>query len=57
VVDFNDQKRGRINLIRHMLQQLPLQDQPIAKVKLPKLKGPPKLEHVTDKALWVPDTL
>ncbi|MFZ0872870.1 MAG: polyphosphate kinase 2 [Rhodanobacter sp.] len=57
VVDFNDQKRGRINLIRHLLQQLPLQDEPIAKVKLPKLKGPPKLEHVTDKALWVPDTL
>ena len=57
VVDFNDQKRGRINLIRHLLQQLPLQDQPIAKVKLPVLKGKPQLEHVTHKALWVPDTL
>ena len=57
VVDFNDQKRGRINLIRHMLKQLPLHGEPIAKVKLPKLKGKPKLEHVTHKALWVPDTL
>ena len=56
VVDFNDQKRGRINLIRHLLQQLPMQDEAVPKVKLPKLKGKPKSEHVTDKALWVPDT-
>ena len=56
VVDFNDQKRGQINLIRHLLQQLPQHDGPIAKRKLPKLKGKPKLEHVTDRALWVPDT-
>ena len=56
VVDFNDQKRGQINLIRHLLQQLPQHDGPIAKPKLPKLKGKPKLEHVTDRALWVADT-
>ncbi|HEV2682007.1 MAG TPA: polyphosphate kinase 2 [Rhodanobacter sp.] len=56
VVDFNDQKRGRINLIRHLLQQVLLHDEPIAKAKLPKLRGRPKTEHVTDKALWVPDT-
>jgi polyphosphate kinase 2 len=56
VVDFNDQKRGRINLIRHLLQQLPMQDEAVPKVKLPKLKGKPKSEHVTDKAMWVPDT-
>ncbi|HWX66289.1 MAG TPA: polyphosphate kinase 2 [Rhodanobacter sp.] len=56
VVDFNDQKRGRINLIRHLLQQVPLHDEPIAKAKLPRLKGKPKTEHVTDKALWVQDT-
>jgi polyphosphate kinase len=56
VVDFNDQKRGRINLIRHLLQQVPFDDKPIAEVKLPKLKGKPKSEHVTDKAVLVPDT-
>ena len=56
VVDFNDQKRGRINLIRHLLQQVPFDDKPLAEVKLPKLKGKPKTEHVTDKAVLVPDT-
>ncbi|MEP6898425.1 MAG: polyphosphate kinase 2 [Rhodanobacter sp.] len=57
VVDFNDQKKGRVNLIRHLLQQVPLNDKPIPEVKMPKLKGKPKTEHVTDKATWVPDTL
>ncbi|MFC4527996.1 polyphosphate kinase 2 [Dyella halodurans] len=56
VVDFNDQKRGRINLIRHLLEQIPRHDEAIPIVKLPKLKGKPKTEHVTRKALWVPDT-
>ncbi|WP_243039390.1 polyphosphate kinase 2 [Dyella sedimenti] len=56
VVDFNDQKRGRINLIRHMLEQVPRHDETIPEPKLPKLKGKPKTEHVTRKALWVPDT-
>jgi hypothetical protein len=55
VVDFNDQKRGRLNLIHHLLQQVPLDAPPIAEVTLPRLKGKPKREHVTDKALWVPD--
>ncbi|TAL86802.1 MAG: polyphosphate kinase 2 [Rhodanobacter sp.] len=57
VADFNDQKRGRINVIRHLLQQLPQHDKPIAEVKLPRLKGRPKLEHVTEHAWRVPDTL
>ena len=57
VVDYNDQKRGRINLIRHLLQQLPPHDETAAAVKLLRLKGKPRLEHVTDKALWVADTL
>ena len=56
VVDFNDQKHGRINLIRHLLQQVPLHEQAVPAVKLPKLKGKPKTEHVTDQALWVPAT-
>ncbi|MFA6230142.1 MAG: polyphosphate kinase 2 [Rhodanobacter sp.] len=56
VVDFNDQKRGRINLIRHLLDQIQLHEKPITKIKLPKLKSKPRREQVTDKAIWVPDT-
>jgi polyphosphate kinase 2 len=56
VVDFNDQKRGRINLIRHLLEQVPRHDKPVPTVKLPRLKGTPKRENITQKALWVPDT-
>jgi polyphosphate kinase len=56
VVDFNNQKRGRINLIRHLLEQVPRHDKPIPAVKLPKLKGKLKRENITEKALWVPDT-
>ncbi|EIL98425.1 polyphosphate kinase 2 [Rhodanobacter denitrificans] len=56
VVDFNDQKRGRINLIRHLLQQVPLHEEAVPALKLPKLKGRPKTEHVTDQASWVPAT-
>jgi polyphosphate kinase 2 len=56
VVDYNNQKRGRINLIRHLLQQVPRHDESLPEVKLPKLKGKLNTEHVTNKALWVPDT-
>jgi polyphosphate kinase 2 len=56
VVDFNDQKRGRINLIRHLLGQIPRHAESIPALKLPRLKGKPKLEKVTNKARWVPDT-
>ncbi len=55
VVDYNDQKRGRINLIRHLLDHVALHEEPIPGIKLPRLKGKPKIEKVTDKALWVPD--
>ncbi|WP_201314389.1 polyphosphate kinase 2 [Dyella sp. EPa41] len=57
VVDYNDQKRGRVNLIRHLLEQIPRHDVAIPEPKLPKLKGKPRTEHVTSKALWVPDTM
>ena len=56
VADFNDQKRGRLNLIRHLIDQLPNPDVPTPEVKLPKLRGKPKHEHVTDKALQVPES-
>jgi polyphosphate kinase 2 len=56
VVDFNDKKRGRINLIRHLLQQIPRHEVEIPPIKLKKLQHKPGLEQVTDKALWVPDS-
>jgi polyphosphate kinase 2 len=56
VADFNNQKRGRINLIRHLLQQVPLPDAAVAAVKLPKLKGKPKAEQIGEQVLRVPET-
>ncbi|ULU27432.1 polyphosphate kinase 2 [Dyella terrae] len=57
VVDYNDQKRGRVNLIRHLLEQVPRHDESIPEPKLPKLKVKARTEHVTRKAEWVPDTM
>jgi polyphosphate kinase len=45
VVSFNDQRRGRLNLIRHLLDSAPdrrLIDDPL---ELPPLKGKPKVER------------
>jgi len=53
VVDFNDQRRGRLNLIRHMLDTLPDRKLPAKPLKLPKLKGDLGIEELPDKALWV----
>ena len=47
VVDFNGQKRGRLNLIRHLLDQLPDQKVSDAKITFPRLKGEPLKEHFT----------
>ena len=54
VADFNDQKRGRLNLIRHLLHQLPERaprDQPL---KLRRLGGKPRKERLASKRLWIP---
>jgi polyphosphate kinase 2 len=45
VVDFNDQKRGRLNLIRHLLDQIPDQDVPESGIAFPALKGKPGVER------------
>jgi polyphosphate kinase 2 len=45
VVDFDDQRRGRLNLIRHLLDHVPdcsVVEQPLV---LPKLRGKPKRER------------
>ena len=45
IVEFNDQRRGRLNLIRHLLDQVP--DTKVAEIrlKLPPLKGKPARER------------
>jgi polyphosphate kinase 2 len=45
VVDFNDQRRGRLNLIRHLLDAVPDCDLPEKPLVLPKLSHKPKREH------------
>jgi polyphosphate kinase 2 len=47
VVDFNDQKRGRLNLIRHLLDQMPDCHVPEPKFEFPPLKGKPGKERYT----------
>jgi polyphosphate kinase 2 len=53
VVDFNDQPRGRLNLIRHMLDHLPDRKIPIKPMKLAKLKGDLEVEQLPDQSMWV----
>lgn len=45
LVDFNDQRRGRLTLIRHWIGQLPFTNVPETRVSLPKLKGKPEPER------------
>ena len=45
VVDFNDQKRGRLNLIRHLLDRVPDTSAPSKPIKLPPLGAPPRKER------------
>ncbi len=47
VVDFDDQKRGRLNLIRHLLDQVPDTRVPEVPVDLPPLAGKPAKERFT----------
>jgi polyphosphate kinase len=54
VADFNDQKKGRLDLIRHLLDQIPDKLVPDEEIDLPKLKGKPQKERVTAKAVKVP---
>jgi polyphosphate kinase 2 len=44
VVDFNSQKRGRLTLIRHLLDHLPDHDVAESKIAFPPLKGRPRKE-------------
>lgn len=44
LVDFNDQKQGRLTVIRDLLQRLPETGVPPAEFAFPKLRGKPKKE-------------
>ncbi|WP_395700572.1 polyphosphate kinase 2 [Aquabacterium sp.] len=50
LVDFNDQRRGRLTLIRHLLDQLPDTGMPEELLDLPPLRQPPQREHFSKKA-------
>ena len=54
-MDFNDQRRGRLNLIRHLLDWLPDHAAPQKALKLPKLKGAAAAEKLANPALWIPE--
>jgi hypothetical protein len=45
LVDFNDQKRGRLTLIRDLLDRLPDTKVPTTRVELPPLDGKPLKER------------
>jgi hypothetical protein len=40
VVNSDDKRRARLNLISHLLRQIPYEKMPSKKVKLPKRQGP-----------------
>ncbi len=46
VVNFNDQKRGRLNLIDHLLKQLPKREPLAPALRLPKLSDKPLKERI-----------
>ena len=47
LVNFNDQRRGRLTLIRHLLDQLPDTALPEAQIDFPMLSPPLKRERFT----------
>ena len=47
LVDFNDQRRGRLTLIRHLLDQVPDTHLPEPQIDFPMLPGQPKRERFT----------
>ena len=54
VADFNDQKRGRLDLIAHLLARLPERSPPGKPLRLPRLRGKPGKEKLADPDLWIP---
>ena len=57
LVDFNDQKRGRLTLIRDLLDRLPDTRVPEAKIEFPPLAAPPQRERFTGPLEPIPSVL
>lgn len=55
VANFNDQKRGRLDVIAHLLDRLPERVPPDQPLELPPLKGKPGREKLPEKAFWIPE--
>ncbi|MEP6939521.1 MAG: polyphosphate kinase 2 [Rudaea sp.] len=53
VVDFNDQRSGRLDLMRDLLDRLPDRKLAVKPLRLPKLKGKLQHEQLHDESLWV----
>jgi polyphosphate kinase len=57
LVDFNDQRRGRLTLIRHLLDRLPDTDVPETKIEFPPLAAPPQKERFTGPLQPIPSVI
>jgi len=55
-VNSNDKRRARLNIISHMLSQIPYEDTPREKIKLPKRQKPNGYEEPTYARHQVPET-
>jgi polyphosphate kinase len=55
LVDFNDQRRGRLTLIRHLLDHLPDTNVPDEKIEFPPLPGKPLKESFRGKVKPIPN--
>ena len=55
VANFNNQKRGRLDVISHLLTRLPERLPPDKPLKLPKLAARPGREKLFDHSLWIPE--
>ncbi len=55
VVDSNDQKRGRLNCIAHLLSLIPYEEVPHDKVKLPKRQKPDDYVEPDYPFRWIPE--
>lgn len=55
VVNANDQRRARLNMIAHLLDALPEHQVPEAEISLPPLEGKPGVEKVRGPAIAVPE--
>ena len=57
LVDFNDQRRGRLTLIRHLLDRLPDTDVPESKIEFPPLAAPPQKERFEGPLQPIPSVM